>query len=74
MAITPNLLSLPLEIRRQIYSYLIPNAVHVNLVRDDTDGSPRRKFLLLVCRDIFYEVFSYYYPTNVFHRDLTEPA
>lgn len=33
----PTLLSKPLEIRRQIYSYLLPNRRNINIVRDDMD-------------------------------------
>lgn len=73
MATTPKLLSIPLEIRRQIYSYLLPNAVDINIVRDDMDG-PLRISLLYVCRNLYYEAFDYYNSTNTFLLDLTEPA
>ncbi|CAD6570166.1 MAG: hypothetical protein ASARMPREDX12_005160 [Alectoria sarmentosa] len=73
MATTPNLLSIPLEIRRQIYSYLLPNAVDINIVRDDMDG-PLRIGLFSVCRDLYHEAFDYYNSTNTFLLDLTEPA
>lgn len=70
----PNLLTLPLEIRNQIYSYLLPPALHLNLVKDDMDGPLRQTNILRLCRHIHYEVFTYYYATNTFHLDLTEPA
>lgn len=72
MATTPTLLSLPLEIRHQIYSYLLPTAVNINIVRDDMDG-PLRTSLFRVCRDVFHEAFDYYYSTYTFLLDLTDP-
>lgn len=73
MATTPNLLSIPLEIRRQIYSHLFPKAVNMNIVRDNMDR-PLRNNLFLLCRQIHHEAFEYYYSTNTFLLDLTEPA
>ena len=73
MATTSILLSIPLEIRRQIYSHLLPKAVNMNIVRDNMDH-PLRNNLFLVCRDIHHEAFEYYYSTNTFLLDLTEPA
>lgn len=74
MITTPSLLSIPLEMRRQIYSHLLPpNAVNINIVRDDMDR-PLRTTLLRVCRSIYLEVVDYYHSTNTFLLDLTEPA
>lgn len=74
MITTPSLLSIPLEMRRQIYSHLLPpNAVNINIVRHDMDR-PLRTTLLRVCRSIYLEVVDYYHSTNTFLLDLTEPA
>lgn len=72
MATNPNLLSIPLEIRRQIYSYLLPSH-DINIVRDDMDR-PLRTTLLRVCRNIYLEVVDYYHSTSTFLLDLADPA
>ena len=73
MATTPNLLSLPLEIRYQIYFYLLPDAVdNINIVRDDMDG-PLKIMTNLPCQQIYHEVIQYYYSTKTFILDLTDP-
>ncbi|CAF9925144.1 hypothetical protein IMSHALPRED_006393 [Imshaugia aleurites] len=73
MASTSKLLSIPLEIRRQIYSYLLPQQSNINIVRDDMDG-PLRISLLCTCRAIYHELSEYYYRTNTFILDLTDPT
>ena len=73
MATTPKLLSLPLEIRYQIYFYLLPDAVdNVNIVRDDMDGPLKTTNLLCVCKHIYHELIQYYYSTKTFILDLTD--
>lgn len=73
MATTLKLLSIPLEIRRHIYSYLLPNTLNINIVRDDMDG-PLRIGLIRVCRVIYLEATDYYYSMNTFLLDLSDPA
>lgn len=71
---TPSkLLSLPLEIRHQIYSYLLPHGVDIDIVRHDIEG-PLKTALSRVCQAIFDELFHYYYSVNFFLLDLTKPA
>ena len=73
MATTPNLLSLPLEIRYRIYFYLLPDAADdTNMVRDDMDG-PLKIMTNLLCQQIYHEVIQYYYSTKTFILDLTDP-
>ena len=73
MAITPTLLKLPLEMRHHMYSYLLPMTANINMVRDDLDG-PLKNSLFRVCRDISSEALNYYYSTNSFLLDLTQPT
>lgn len=70
---TPSkLLSVPLEIRHQIYFHLLPHGIDINIVRDNIDA-PLKTDLSRVCKAIFHEVFQYYYSFNTFVLDLTEP-
>ena len=75
MTTTPNLLSLPLEIRYQIYFYLLLDAKdNINMVIDDMDGEPKTATnLLRVCQSIYREFIQYYYFTKTFVLDLTDP-
>lgn len=73
MATVLKLLSIPLEIRRQIYFYLLPNGLNINIVRDDMDG-PLRISLIRVCQIIYLEATDYYYSMNTFLLDLSDPA
>ncbi|KAM0804267.1 hypothetical protein BDR22DRAFT_657071 [Usnea florida] len=73
MATTPTLLKLPLEMRHHMYAYLLPMTANINMVRDDLDG-PLKNSLFRVCRDISSEALNYYYSTNSFLLDLTEPT
>lgn len=73
MATSPTLLSLATEIRFLIYSYMLPKVVNMDIVRDDMDG-PLRNTLFLVCRLIHREALEYYYSTNTFLLDLSEPS
>ena len=73
MATVLKLLSIPLEIRRHLYSYLLPNGLKINIVRDDMDG-PLRISLIRVCRVIYLEATDYYYSMNTFLLDLSDSA
>ena len=74
MTITPNLLSLPLEIRYQIYFYLLLDADDdINMVIDDMDGKLKTTTnLLRVCQPIYREFIQYYYFTKTFVLNLTD--
>ena len=73
MATSTTLLKLPLEMRHHMYSYLLPMTANINMVRDNMD-EPLQNALFRVCRDISSEAFNYYYSTNSFLLDLTEPT
>ena len=73
MAAYSKFLSLPLEIRHQIYFYVLPGPISINIVRDDMDG-PLKNSLFHVCLDIYHEAFQYYYSVNTFVLDLSDPA
>lgn len=70
-------LTLPLEIRHEIYSYLLiddnlPHLIPTNLFRND---AARRAVynIFLVCRKVYSEAFQYYYSKNVFLVSLCTP-
>ena len=75
MTTTPNLLSLPLEIRYQIYFYLLLDAKdNLNMVKDNMDGELKTTTnLLRVCQPIYREFIQYYHFTKTFVLDLTDP-
>ncbi|KAL9138580.1 MAG: hypothetical protein Q9175_000208 [Cornicularia normoerica] len=68
MASTPTLLTLPLEIRRGIYSHLSPNDRTIDLLFEGCNAPTRN--LQCVCRQLYHEVLDYYYSTRVFHFSL----
>ena len=72
MATTSTLLKLPLEMRHHMYSYLLPRAANINMVKDNI-SKPLRNNVFCICRDISSEALNYYYSTNSFLLDLTEP-
>ena len=63
-----SLLTLPLEIRRHIYSYLI---IEPELVRRSFRNS-YKYFLSLTCRQLYLEVVEYYFTMNVFQHSLDD--
>lgn len=67
------LLSLPLEIRHQIYSYLLLNNRALSMFLDDMD-KPLQKRLFRVCRQIRREAMDYYYIKNTFIISLVDPG
>ena len=71
MTATPTLLALPLEIRQQIYSYLLINKHAKFLLRSDINFSAHA--LSLTCRQLYIEALDYYYRKNVFRISLREP-
>lgn len=78
MASPPNFLSLPLEIRYQIYSHFLINSSVVNVL-DKLMISPLRNGVMRACRQTFSEMIVYYYANNTFLYSLvsqprTRPA
>ena len=64
-----SLLTLPLEIRRHIYSYLIielPELVRWSYQNDS------KYFLSLTCRQLYLEVVEYYFTMNAFRHSLND--
>ena len=68
MANTPKLLSIHLEIRYQIYFYMLPSVVdNLNIVKDDMDGPLKiTTNLRSTCQHIDQELIQYYYSTKTF--------
>ena len=78
MASTPNFLVIPLEIRYEIYSYLLINSSVINMSAQRM-VNPLRNGLVRACRQTFSEMIEYYYANNTFLLSLvnspdTEPA
>lgn len=65
MASTPNLLAFPMEIRYQIYSYILINGSVVNISAQRM-VSPLRNGVVRACRQTLYEMVEYYYANNTF--------
>ena len=65
MASAPNFLSIPLEIRYQIYSYLLINSSVVNIFAPRMI-SPLQNGVVRACRQTFFEMIEYYYANNTF--------
>ena len=68
----PNLLTIPLELRRQIYSHLFIHDSAVN-VASDLIERPLRNGVVYSCRQIYYEALDYYYASNTFLLSLPRP-
>ena len=73
MASPASLLTLPLEIRDQIYSYMLLNedikdVIAANITRPQEHG------LFLTCRQLYFETFEYYYNANTFQLSLCDPT
>lgn len=73
----PTFLALPLEIRHNIYSYLLvgqgmPHLVDLNMFRDPESRSTRRG-IFHSCRKLYQEAFDYYYANNTFMLSLITP-
>lgn len=65
MASTANLLTIPLEIRYQIYSYFLINSFVVSVSAQCKDN-PLRNGVVRACRQTCYEMIEYYYANNSF--------
>jgi len=73
----PTFLALPLEIRHNIYSYLlidrgVPHLINTNMFRDQETRMMTRS-MFLTCRKIYQEAFNYYYAKNTFLLSLITP-
>lgn len=73
MATPTTLLNLPLEIRQQIYSYMLLNDCIIDMVAANV-GRPQEYGLFLTCRQLHSEAFDYYYYTNTFRLSLSDPT
>lgn len=73
MASAPNFLTLPLEIRYQIYSYLLTHKSVVNILSADM-VRPLRNGVVRACRQTFSEMIEYYYANNTFLLSLVTSA
>ncbi len=73
MASPTSLLTLPLEIRDEIYSYMLLNedvkdVIAANVTRPQEHG------LFLTCRQLYFEALKYYYNANTFQLSLCDPT
>lgn len=71
MASTPNLLAIPLEIRYQIYSYLLLNSSVVD-VSNRRMADPLRNGVVCACSQTFSEMTEYYFANNTFLLSLLQ--
>ena len=71
MTSTPIFLAIPLEIRYQIYSYLLINTSLVNLSAQRA-VNPLQNGLVRACRQTFSEMIEYYYANNTFLLSLVK--
>ncbi len=67
-----NLLTIPLELRRQVYSHLFIHDSVVN-VASDLIERPLQNGVVSSCRQIYYEALDYYYANNTFLLSLPRP-
>ena len=70
-------LSLPLELRHQVYSYLLifrteTHLIDTNIFRSNAVRRNQRN-LFLTCPQLYHEAFAYYYSQNPFLLSLTTP-
>lgn len=63
MASTANFLTIPLEIRYQVYSHLLVNGSVISVSAQYMDN-PLRNGVVRACRQTFYEMIEYYYANN----------
>ena len=73
MSISTTLLTLPLEIRHQIYSYMLLNENIIDMIAANVTR-PQEYGLFLACRQLHFEAFDYYYNTNTFQLSLCDPT
>ena len=71
MASLTSLLTLPLEIRNQIYSYMLLNEYIKDMIAANVTR-PQEQGLFLTCRQLYFEAFEYYYNANTFQLSLCD--
>lgn len=72
MSSKPSFLSVPLEIRHQIYSHLLINESIINIATHAI-AKPLRNGMIRSCWQIFHEMLEYYYASNTFLISLFHP-
>lgn len=72
MSSKPSFLSMPLELRHEIYSYLLTNKAIANIATQAMI-QPLRNGLVRSCSQIFHEMLDYYYAKNTFLLSLLRP-
>ena len=72
LASKPKLLTIPLELRRQIYYYTLVHDSVVN-VASALIEKPLRDGVVRSCRQMYYEALDYYYANNTFFLSLLRP-
>ena len=72
MSSKPNLLTIPLELRHQIYYYLLINDAVVNIATQAM-AQPLQHGLVRSCSQTFHEMLDYYYTNNKFLLSLIRP-
>ena len=65
MSSRPSFLTMPLELRHQVYSHLLLNEAVVNIATQAM-ARPLRNGLVRSCSQIFHEMLDYYYANNTF--------
>lgn len=73
MATPTTLLTLPLEIRNQIYSYMLLNDFIIDMIAANVTR-PQEHGLFLTCHQLHFEAFEYYYDVNTFQLSLSDPT
>ncbi|CAD6582493.1 MAG: hypothetical protein ASARMPRED_000984 [Alectoria sarmentosa] len=73
MATPTTLLTLPLEIRLQIDSYMLVNDFIIDMIAANVTR-PQDHGLFLACRQLHFEAFEYYYNANTFQLSLSDPT
>lgn len=73
MTAPTTLLTLPLEIRHQIYSYMLLNGDIIDMIAANVTR-PQESGLFLACRQLHLEAFEYYYNANTFQLSLCDPT
>ena len=72
MTCKPNFLTIPLELRHQIYSYLLINDTVVNIATEAMVKSLRNG-IIRSCWQASHEMLEYYYANNTFLLSLFSP-
>ena len=71
MAFKANFLTIPMELRRQVYNLLFVNDSVLNIARNLVDRPLHG--LIRSCRQLYFETLDYYYANNTFLLSLLRP-